>query len=50
MEKLLKAIGATVGGGIGWWAGGHFGLMSGFLVSVLGTAAGVWAGIRMARS
>ena len=35
-------IGATVAGWIGWWVGSFIGPMTGFLVSVVGTAAGLY--------
>jgi len=41
-------VGATAGGGVGWWFGGHIGLVSAFLFSVVGTAIGVYAGRRFA--
>jgi hypothetical protein len=48
MSRLLATVGATVGGGVGWWLGGHIGLMTAFSLSVLGTAFGVYAGRRFA--
>jgi len=41
-------VGATAGGGVGWWIGGHIGLVSAFFFSVVGTAIGVYAGRRFA--
>jgi hypothetical protein len=46
--KILAILGATVGSAIGWWLGAHVGMMTAFLVSVLGTAVGVYAGRRIA--
>ena len=40
MQKLLVLMGATAGSAFGWWLGAHAGPMSGFFVSLLGTAAG----------
>ena len=48
MTKLLGFAGATVGGAVGWWAGAHVGIMTAFIVSILGTAAGVYAGKQLA--
>ena len=48
MSKTLAVLGATVGGAIGWWLGARVGTMTAFFVSVLGTAAGVYAGRRLA--
>jgi apolipoprotein N-acyltransferase len=42
LVKIMVLLGATVGGGIGWWLGSHFGIMTGFFLSVIGTAAGVY--------
>jgi hypothetical protein len=35
-------LGASVGGAIGWWAGAHFGIVAAFVLSLIGTAAGVY--------
>lgn len=43
MSTFLILIGASIGGAIGWWAGGDFGLMTAYILSVVGTAAGVFA-------
>ena len=48
MSRLLTFIGATIGGAIGWWIGAGVGTMTAFFVSVLGTAAGVYVGRRIA--
>jgi hypothetical protein len=44
MNRLLMFIGMTVGGYIGWWAGGIMGfeLMGTFVVSTLGSAVGIY--------
>ena len=49
MNKWLAFTGATIGGYVGWWLGASVGTMSAFLVSMVGTAAGVYAGRRIAR-
>ena len=46
MTKLLLFMAAMIGGGIGWWLGSFIGLMTAFMVSVVGTAAGVYAARR----
>ena len=45
MTRLLMFVGMTVGGYVGWWAGDAigFGLMGTFLVSTIGSLAGVYA-------
>jgi cadmium resistance protein CadD (predicted permease) len=42
MIKLLVFVGATIGGAIGWWLGAFIGTMTAFMVSIVGTAAGVY--------
>ena len=48
MSKLLALVGATGGGAIGWWLGYHMGVMTAFILSVIGTAIGVYAGRKIA--
>lgn len=40
-------IGMSVGGWIGWWLGAFVGTMTAFMLSVVGTAVGVYAVRRM---
>ncbi|NUO63050.1 MAG: hypothetical protein HOQ11_07575 [Gemmatimonadaceae bacterium] len=48
MIKLLGFIGATVGGAIGWWLGEQIGgTMTAFVVSTIGTGAGIYYGRRI---
>ena len=49
MAKLLGFIGATVGGTLGWWLGGHVGVMTAFLLSVCGSGLGLYGGRQVAR-
>ena len=49
LNKMLGFIGATAGGAIGWWAGEGVGFMTAFMLSILGTGIGIYAGIRVAR-
>jgi hypothetical protein len=44
MQKLLGGVGATVGSSIGWWLGAHAGMMTAFMVSMVGTGFGIYAG------
>jgi hypothetical protein len=44
MAKLLMFVGATVGGAIGWWLGARVGIMTAFIVSMLGTGVGIYGG------
>lgn len=48
MSKLLALVGATLGGAIGWWLGAHVGFMTAFMLSMVGTGGGVYAGRRIA--
>ena len=50
MSKLLTLLGATLGGAIGWWLGARLGTMTAFVVSMVGTGFGVYAGRRIAGS
>jgi predicted esterase YcpF (UPF0227 family) len=49
MTKLFVLIGSTLGGYVGWWAGERAGLMTAFMLSMVGTAAGVYGGRRVAQ-
>ena len=48
MNRLLMFVGMTAGGYVGWWAGDclGFGLMGAFLVSSLGSLAGIYVAWR----
>ena len=48
MTKLFGFIGATVGGYLGWWVGAPAGVMTAFMVSMVGTGAGMYVGRRVA--
>jgi uncharacterized membrane protein YfcA len=50
MEKLLVVLVSTVTSAAGWWLGAHVGIMTAFMVSIVGLAIGVWAGRRLARN
>jgi len=50
MSKLLTLLGASVGGAIGWWLGAPVGMMTAFVVSMLGTGLGIYAGRRIAQT
>ena len=49
MNKLLAFVGAVGGGYAGWALGALVGTFAAFVVSVVGTAAGVYVGRRLAR-
>jgi phosphate/sulfate permease len=48
MSKVLTFLGASVGGAIGWWLGAPVGTMTAFVVSMVGTGVGLYAGRRVA--
>ncbi len=49
MRKLLILIGTTLGSAIGWWLGDKVGLMTAFVLSMVGTGVGMYFGIKYAR-
>jgi uncharacterized membrane protein YeaQ/YmgE (transglycosylase-associated protein family) len=49
MTKLLGFVGATVGSYAGWALGAHVGLTTAFMVSMVGTGVGLYAGRRFAQ-
>jgi hypothetical protein len=44
VSKLLVGTGATVGGALGWWAGAGIGVLTAFVLSVVGTGVGMYLG------
>jgi hypothetical protein len=48
MSKALAFIGASAGGALGWWAGSAIGFFTAFILSVVGTGAGLYAARRFA--
>jgi uncharacterized protein YcfJ len=48
MTKWIVLVSTTVGSAVGWWIGARFGMMTGYVLSVVGLAAGVWYGRRLA--
>lgn len=49
MDKLLVLIGLMLGGWIGWVAGAPFGILAAFMLSIVGTALGLYLGRTIAR-
>jgi hypothetical protein len=49
MVKLLGFVGATVGSYLGWWAGSGVGIMTSFMLSMVGTGVGIYAGRRVGK-
>lgn len=46
MGKVLVLIAASLGGWLGWWLGDGAGLMTAFLLSMVGTGLGVYGARR----
>ncbi len=40
MTRVAGFLGASVGGAVGWWLEAWHGVMTGFILGVVGTAAG----------
>ncbi len=49
MNKLCILVGASLFGWIGWKLGLHLGVMAAYLLSVVGSAIGVYVGWRLHR-
>ena len=49
MTKIIVMITSTVGSGIGWWLGDSFGIMTAFMLSIVGLAVGIYGGKRLAQ-
>jgi membrane protein YqaA with SNARE-associated domain len=50
VNKLFAFVGATLGGAVGWWLGGFVGTVTAFMISMVGTGAGLYVGRRLARA
>ena len=48
MTKICGSLGAFLGSSVGWWVGSQAGMMTAFVVSMIGTGLGIWAGRRIA--
>lgn len=49
MKKLFVLVGTTLGSAVGWWIGDQVGIMTAFMLSMVGTGLGMYFGVRMAR-
>ena len=49
MQKLFTFIGITIGGYVGWFIGAQVGIFTAFMLSIVGTGAGLYAARRMAQ-
>ena len=48
MSKLLAFLGMTIGGWMGWALGARFGFFAAFMLGIVGTGVGLYAGRRIA--
>ncbi len=46
MGTLMALVGTTIGGALGWWLGARVGMMTAFMVSMVGTGVGLYAARR----
>ena len=49
MEMLIVMVATTILSAIGWWIGEFFGLGTAVILSIVGTAVGVYYGRKIAR-
>jgi hypothetical protein len=49
MQKLLTFIGITIGGYVGWFVGERVGIFTAFVLSIVGTGAGIYAARRVSQ-
>ena len=49
MRRLLTLMAVSLGGSLGWWLGARVGMMTGFFLSVIGMAVGLYAAQRAIR-
>jgi hypothetical protein len=47
MSTFFAFVGSSIGGWIGWVVGAKIGFMSAYMLSIFGTAAGVYYGRRL---
>ena len=48
MTKIIVMLTTTVGSALGWWLGARFGIMTAFVLSMIGFGVGMWAGRKLA--
>jgi hypothetical protein len=44
MKTLLVLVVSTIGSAVGWWLGARIGIMSAFVLSMVGLGLGMWGG------
>ena len=48
-DFILVIVGTTLGSAVGWWAGAHVGMMTAFMLSIVGTGVGLYVARRLVR-
>lgn len=48
LTKMIVFITTTLFGSIGWWLGMRVGMVTAFMLSIVGTGLGIYAGKRLA--
>jgi hypothetical protein len=46
-RKLIILMTSTVGSALGWWIGARVGIMTAFILSIVGLGVGIWVGDRL---
>jgi hypothetical protein len=49
MRKTLALVGSVAGSSLLGWVGARYGLMTGFMLGMVGTGLGMYGGSRLAR-
>jgi len=50
MNRLFMLVGSSIGSYAGWWLGAHAGVMTAFMLSMVGTGVGLYSGRRIAQN
>jgi hypothetical protein len=50
MKKLVVFVTTTVGSTAGWWLGSDYGIMTAFILSMIGFGLGMYYGARYAKN
>lgn len=50
MNKFMIIVGVVAGSSLGWWAGKHIGIMTAYLLGVIGAGAGMYAAKKIIRN
>ena len=48
MTKIIVMLTTTVASALGWWLGSGVGIMTSFILSMIGFGFGMWGGKRLA--